>query len=680
MDEDLEEMRALRAARWDQQKIAPAKKSAEKTSSTQLATHSHPRPSSSASLETSQESEDSDMAKMMGFSGFGNGKKARTFDLDKMFEQTRRTAQETSKRSSKDDSGDDDDNTDSKKDDPRKKAGNKSRQDDNGDDDDDDMIGPPLPPGFSRPSTSKKASGADSDDDDEEDYEDDDEDNLPPEKKIPATHEIVLNHGNKSVSAVALDPSGSRLVTGGYDFDVRFWDFAAMDPSLNSFRSFQPFECHQIRTLQYSITGDRILMVAAKPQAKVVDRDGFEVMECAKGDQYIVDMGKTKGHTAMLNGGAWNPKVKEEFITCANDGTVRVWDVNQAWKQQLVIKFRNQGGQKTNPMCCVYSRDAKLISAGCLDGSIQLWDMKRPLVRPTFHQKMAHGKGTETSCITFSYDNQIFVTRGGDDTMKSWDLRNFKRPVNVVTGLESFYQVSECCFSPDDKMILAGQSVRREQEGKLMFYDRNTFNKITELECGQGSVVRCLWHPKLNQIIIGSGSGLAKVFYDPNRSHRGAKLCMVKKRRNRVEPDIVKSEHVIAPIMSRRGRHRNKEEPMEMMAYKKQMKDRQDPVKSRKPDLPIKQGQGGRIAAGGSTLSRYVAIQIALTKKVDPNIDAREAILRHAKDAEEKPLWIAPAYKHTQPNPIFHESDEEEEDDERPSWAKKAKMDSDSKK
>ena len=44
------------------------------------------------------------------------------------------------------------------------------------------------------------------------------------------------------VSAVALDPSGSRLVTGGYDYEVKFWDFAAMDPSLNSFRSFTPFE------------------------------------------------------------------------------------------------------------------------------------------------------------------------------------------------------------------------------------------------------------------------------------------------------------------------------------------------------------------------------------------------------------------------------------------------------
>ncbi|KAK6322090.1 hypothetical protein J4Q44_G00068820 [Coregonus suidteri] len=66
----------------------------------------------------------------------------------------------------------------------------------------------------------------------------------------------------KIVSALALDPSGSRLVTGGYDFDVRFWDFAGMDAALNSFRTIQPCECHQIRSLQYSITGDVILVVS----------------------------------------------------------------------------------------------------------------------------------------------------------------------------------------------------------------------------------------------------------------------------------------------------------------------------------------------------------------------------------------------------------------------------------
>lgn len=51
---------------------------------------------------------------------------------------------------------------------------------------------------------------------------------------------------------------------------------------------------HQIKTLQYSTTGDVILVVSGNAQAKVLDRDGFNVMECIKGDQYIVDMANTK--------------------------------------------------------------------------------------------------------------------------------------------------------------------------------------------------------------------------------------------------------------------------------------------------------------------------------------------------------------------------------------------------
>lgn len=56
---------------------------------------------------------------------------------------------------------------------------------------------------------------------------------------------------------------------------------------------FFPFS-HQIKSLQYSITGDVILVVAGNAQAKVLDRDGFQVLECIKGDQYIVDMANTK--------------------------------------------------------------------------------------------------------------------------------------------------------------------------------------------------------------------------------------------------------------------------------------------------------------------------------------------------------------------------------------------------
>jgi len=54
-------------------------------------------------------------------------------------------------------------------------------------------------------------------------------------------------------------------------------------------------------------------------QAKVLNRDGSELMECVKGDQYIVDMARTKGHVAALTGGMFNPKNKSVFMTSSDD-------------------------------------------------------------------------------------------------------------------------------------------------------------------------------------------------------------------------------------------------------------------------------------------------------------------------------------------------------------------------
>ena len=40
-------------------------------------------------------------------------------------------------------------------------------------------------------------------------------------------------------------------------------------------------------------------------------------MECVKGDQYVLDQTRNKGHTAVINSGNWHPKIKEEFLTCS---------------------------------------------------------------------------------------------------------------------------------------------------------------------------------------------------------------------------------------------------------------------------------------------------------------------------------------------------------------------------
>ncbi|XP_030625257.1 WD repeat-containing protein 70 [Chanos chanos] len=641
--------------------------------------------------ESENPNRDGDIASVMGFSGFG--KKARTFDFEAIFEQTRRTAIERSQhvleerqkeeaqkagasqapgssglskkeapkttvssRQQESESSSDSDSSESDSEviGPPLPPGFSAKA---GPDEDDEMIGPPLPPGYG-------GGAADAKDEDEDDVEDDEDDD--PVKKIPDTHEITLQHGTKTVSALALDPSGARLVTGGYDYDVKFWDFAGMDAALQAFRSLQPCECHQIKSLQYSITGDVILVVAGNAQAKVLDRDGFQVLECVKGDQYIVDMANTKGHTAMLSGGCWHPKIKEEFLTCSNDGTVRTWDLNSEKKHKSVFKPRSQQGKRVTPTCCTYSRDGKLIAAGCQDGTIQIWD-RNLSVHTKFHCRQAHVPGSDTSCLTFSYDGTTLASRGGDDTLKTWDIRNFKKPLNVATGLTSFFSMTDCCFSPDDKLLVTGTSVKKgEGNGKLVFFDRQSFQRVYEIEVANTSVVRCLWHPKLNQIMVGTGDGQAKVYYDPVRSQRGAKLCVVKSKRKEKQAETLTQDYIITPHalpMFREARQRSTRKQLE--------KDRLDPVRSHKPEPPVSgPGRGGRVAAHGGTLSSYIVKNIALDKTDDSN--PREAILRHAKEASENPYWVAPAYDKTQPKPMFAEVESEDEDaDKEPEWKKR---------
>uniref|UniRef100_A0A673IDU6 WD repeat-containing protein 70 n=1 Tax=Sinocyclocheilus rhinocerous TaxID=307959 RepID=A0A673IDU6_9TELE len=319
------------------------------------------------------------------------------------------------------------------------------------------------------------------------------------------------------------------------------------------------------------------------------------------------------GHTAMLNDGCWHPKIKEEFLTCSNDGTVRTWDLNSEKKQKSVFKPRSLQGK---------------IAAACQDGTIQIWDrnLERKCVHTKFHCRQAHAAGSDTSGLTFSYDGVTLASRGGDDTLKTWDMRNFRKPLAAVTGLTSFFPMTDCCFSPDDKLLLTGTS------------------KVYEIEVADASVVRCLWHPKLNQIMAGTGTGLAKVYYAQVKSQRGVMLCVFQsKRKEKHAETLCALCHVIlvfltshAVPMFREARQRSTRKQLE--------KDRLDPVKSHKREPPVSgPGRGGRVAAHSRTLSSFIVKNIALDKTDDSN--PREAILRHARDAAENPYWVAPAHK-----------------------------------
>jgi len=685
MDDDLEEMRALRDARGgksacpyddikpDSTKTAQKPDKVEKKARTfdLMAMFSEARQTAITRKplncddepvnevcdppEDEQESQEQDeMAKVMGFGSFGTIKKSKAlpaFDVSALKTEAKKVEEKNEKNKTRN---------------YTVSAAPESE---------DDLIGPPIPQGF-QPATTSRVE-RDSDDETTDSENDDDDD---PVNKIPSSSQICLNHGNKAISALALDPAGARLITGGYDYDVKLWDFAGMDSSLQSFRQLRPCECHIIKSVEYSNTGDHILIVAGNATPKVLDRDGFEKFECHKGDMYVRDQKHTKGHTGMCHSGLWNPKIREQFITCAIDGTVRLWDLKGEGKtQKALIRFKDKQGRRTIPTCCTYSPDGRWIAAGCQDGSIQIYDhSKMPggeFVNVAFKNMTAHQFGTDTSCLKFSYDGRTLASRGGDDTLKTWDMRNFKQPLNQVNGLFNKYAMTDCCWSPDDRLLVTGVSLDKgETEGKLMFYERETLKKVEELVVSDSSVVRCLWHPRLNQMAVGTANGQVKMLYDPNKSNRGAKMAIIRTGKKKQHSEVCVGDRIITPHALPIFR-----EQRETSTRKKEEKARKDPVKSHRPDLPVTgpKGVGGRLGNKGGTLSQYVS-QLIVKRKPDlRDKDPRAAILRHAEESKKNPMWVAPAYEKTQPHAVFMDVREEQkqhqkedEDDDVPLWKK----------
>ncbi|KAI8987411.1 WD40-repeat-containing domain protein [Mycotypha africana] len=500
---------------------------------------------------------------------------------------------------------------------------------------------------FEKTKRDEEKSDSDSDDDDQEEEEEDGEEGNNNEDYVssdilPTSHEIKLNDHIRTVSALTLDPSGTRLVSGSYDYDVKLWDFAGMDRSFKPFRTIQPCGEHQIHNLQYSLSGDSILIISGSARAKIFDRDGYELSEYAKGDPYIRDLRHTDGHVGALTSGAWHPTNKQIFATSSQDGTIREWDVERVRKQKttIVYKSRERGG-RSSCTALAYSHDAKYIAGAYQDGTLQIWNSTGNHIRPAVSIPDAHQKGTETSCILFSRDNNTMVTRGGDDSVKCRRSAftsfakliyqiNAKKPVKTSYNLDIVNPEVNVIFSPDEKLILTDVS--------------------------QSSVVKVLWHPRINQIITGSADGSMTVFYSPTHSVRGAKLCVVKKAKTRAVDDYEITGPIITPHALPMFKN---DEPR--TSKRKREKLRKDPKASHRPELPVSgHGKGGRI-----NMSQQQAVIKSFAKDTTRDEDPREALLKYADVAENDPMWVSNIYKKTQPKPVFREVDEEEEEEQK---------------
>lgn len=459
---------------------------------------------------------------------------------------------------------------------------------------------------------------------------------------------ITCSKSAKTISALAFNNVGTRFTAGGHNHELQIWNFETLDQHyLDPICNVQPCGQCIIKNLDFNNSDELILVISGGCQAVIAGKDGLvaKQYQCPKGDQYLTDMSKTKGHVQMLNDGCWNPKDQNTFLTCSNDATLRIWDLNKLSEQKIVIKTRSPiSGLKALPNVCRYSRDTLSIVAGCNDGSVMMWDTRRKFITTSACIKNAHVKGSEVTGIDFSYSGSNKIcTRSEDESCKIWDTRNLKQPISTRSGLSTLYSATNCVFSPDDRFIITGTSCTKQDPGELLFLDAQDLTTKSSIQVPEGtSVIRSQWHPRINHIGYSCSNGTFYLAYDKYRSLGGCSITGMstnKGKKRQKYTSQVSTTTSIKKIITPHSLPMFRDDKTTSFS-----KIRQDPKKSYKPEVPIAgASQGGRIKPAGSTLSSYIAKNIA--KPVDDNgLDIRERILRHAEEAEKdsssKGSWI----------------------------------------
>eukprot|EP00842_Homolaphlyctis_polyrhiza_P001540 jgi/Hompol1/2387/HPOL_001445-RA len=530
--------------------------------------------------------------------------------------------------------------------------------DDNDDNDDsDDQIGPQPAPQTSRGGL-KASQGRDDDDDDDDEEDDDDEleeDDVQNDFEadtLPVSHQATLKDHSRTVSAISLDPSGARLITAGRDYTVKLWDFHGMSSSMRPFRSFEPYDGNPIRDVQFSTSGDQFLIAASTPQMRIYDRDGNKILEFPKGDPYLRDLKHTKGHVSALTCVRWHPVDKRVCASASLDSTVRIWDIQKTDRQKDVIYVRSkQSGGRTNVTSASYSHDGRQIACAGSDGALRIFNSNGPYLSPTHSLEGAHMQGAAVSSIVFSIDNNHLITRAMDDTLKLWDIRNFRKAVGIVNNISSNFEETNAIFSPNNRFILTCVSADKSAaQGSVAVFDRHSLEKVQDIPV-TGSAVRVLWHAKLNQIFVGTSEGAVQTFYDPVMSLGGIKVPLARKPKKLAVDDyevlLSRNTEVLGPIITP-GAYMRGERPRNKRKVHEEEANRRRPENT----MPVTgKGKGGRL---GTSVAEHLLKSI--TKDTRRQEDPREAILKFADAAAADPYWVAPAYKSTQPQAVLSSS------------------------
>ena len=280
---------------------------------------------------------------------------------------------------------------------------------------------------------SSSSSSEDSDDDSSSGSSPDSQSHLDSKcaKSLPSEAQLVRSGFHaRAVTCIALDKNGTRMVTGSIDGSVLLWDTAKLNTEMRPFRTMSTTSSLTGGSIDQAVTAigfnssSSVYGVArSDPQVRIYTRDGTNgangsgeaKVTTTRGDNYIRDMSKTKGHVGGVSALTWHSSKSEILFTSGMlDGTVRVWDIEHGPKALMnleimcthILKTIVRPGARTSIQALCRSSTSQRLIAGCSGANIQLWDARMGGVFGSSPDKRIEIKsfGAEDEFVSLSLD------------------------------------------------------------------------------------------------------------------------------------------------------------------------------------------------------------------------------------------------------------------------------------
>jgi serine/threonine-protein kinase len=271
-----------------------------------------------------------------------------------------------------------------------------------------------------------------------------------------------------AVGAVAVNPNGDLVASGGEDFSVRLWNatsheqtvlrgateavtalaFSSDGKELAAISRDGGVSCWDIQAgpteTHHFSTAKAATAIAFAPDSKtlaVADDDLVHLFPLAAGKTDTPLPAKKLGRVTALN---FSPDGK--FLAAGGKtGAVVLWELNGNRER---ASFAGQG----EVSCVAFSPDGKWLTAAGPEPNVRLWELGRgdPIEKPSLK-----GQGGPIHVLSFDRDGKTLFAAGRDGSIRSWEsITNQPRFHTLVEGRS--FDTTALAWSPGNGTLAAG--------------------------------------------------------------------------------------------------------------------------------------------------------------------------------------------------------------------------------